>query len=279
MTFSIPSNGLPFTLIVGIKTNKPETICITAKDYHKPNTFYISRKGLVNGYKEYELKFPQTPKLLVFSIYNFDKPNQVNNNNDNSFKVTKFEANDCKTYPLWSDSEVSSFVKFAKEFSANASILSAGDYKPSIYRSDDGKFCIDYYNKIRNRRNGKFVSTPARIGHNTGIIEISKKDFEKYTLPMRMVILLHEFSHKYMNPKTNRDISDEVAADINALNIYLSLGYPDIEAQYAFLKVFKGANNELNKKRYLILDDFIKKFSTGQLENIDTVKETKIKKA
>ena len=95
---------------------------------------------------------------------------------------------------------------------------------------------------------------------------------------MRMVILLHEFSHKYMNPKVNRDISDEVGADINALNIYLSLGYPDIEAEYAFLRVFKGANNVMNKKRFLILDDFIKKFSTGQLENIDTIKETKVKK-
>ena len=57
------------------------------------------------------------------------------------------------------------------------------------------------------------------------------------------------------------------SADINALNIYLSLGYPMIEAQYAFLKVFKGANNELNKRRYLILDDFMKKFESGELEN------------
>ena len=84
---------------------------------------------------------------------------------------------------------------------------------------------------------------------------------------MRLVILLHEFSHKYMNPKIGREISDEVSADINALNIYLSLGYPMIEAQYAFLKVFKGANNELNKRRYLILDDFMKKFESGELEN------------
>jgi hypothetical protein len=266
MNFSIPCNGLPFTLIVGIKTNKPENICLTAKDYHKQNTYYISRKGMVNGYKEYELKFPQTPKLLVFSIFNLDKGN-FPNNEDDSFKIVKFEAENCKTYPLWGDKDVFNFVKFAKEFSANASVLSSGDFKPSIYRSDDGKFCIDYYNKIRDRKSGRFVSTPARIGHQTGIIEISKSDFEKYTVPMRMVILLHEFSHKYMNPKVNREISDEIAADINALNIYLSLGYPDIEAQYAFLRVFKGANNSLNKKRYLILDDFIKKFSKGDLEN------------
>lgn len=266
MVFSIPSNGLPFTLIIGIKTNSPENISINAKDFSKPNTYYISRKGVVNGYQEYELKFPQSPKLLVFNIFN-SKNGNFQSNEDKSFKITKFEANECKTYPLWADSDVTNFVKFAKEFSSNASVLSGGDFKPSIYRSDCGKFCIDYYDKIRNRKTGQYVSTPARIGHNTGIIEISKSDFEKYTVPMRMVILLHEFSHKYMNPKVNREISDEVAADINALNIYLSLGYPDLEAQYAFLKVFKGANNKLNHKRYLILDDFIKKFAKGNLEN------------
>lgn len=266
MNFTIPSNGLPFTIILGIQTKSPEEISVIAKDFSKPNTYYISRKGTVNGYQEYELKFPQTPRLLVFSIFNTKKGNTPNDE-DKSFSIVKFDAQELKTYPLWADKDINNFVKFAKEFCANASVISAGDRKPSIYRSNDGKFCIDYYNKIRNRKTGEYVSTPARIGHNTGIIEISKSDFEKYTIPMRLVILLHEFSHKYMNPKIGREISDEVSADINALNIYLSLGYPMIEAQYAFLKVFKGANNELNKRRYLILDDFMKKFESGELEN------------
>ena len=276
MVFSIPSNGLPFTLLIGIKTDEPQDISIIAKDYTKPNTVYISRGGVVKGYREFELKFPQTPKQMVFSIFNKKKGN-FPYNEDESFKITKFEAKELKTYPLWADRDIYNFVKFAQDFCGNCSVLSAGDYKPSIYRSDCGKYCIDYYNKIRSKSTGQFVSTPARIGHNTGIIEISKSDFERYTIPMRMVILLHEFSHKYINPKIGRDISDEVSADINALNIYLSLGYPDIEAQYAFLKVFKGANNSFNKKRYLILNDFIKKFSSGKLENKRTATVTSIR--
>jgi hypothetical protein len=269
MVFSIPSNGLPFTLVIGIKTNEPEDISIAAKDYNKKNTTYISRGGVINGYREFELKFPQTPKTLLFSIFN-KKNGNFPYNEDDSFKITKFEAKDVKTYPLWADKDIYSFVKFAQDFTANCAILSAGDYKPSIYRSDCGKFCVDYYNKIRSKKSGQYVSTPARIGHNSGIIEISKVDFEKYTVPMRMVILLHEFCHKYINPKIGRDISDEVSADINALNIYLSLGYPHIEAQYAFLKVFRDANNKFNKKRYLILNQFIEKFANGQLENTKT---------
>lgn len=266
MIFYVPANGMPFTLLIEVTTKKPEVISIIAKDANKHNTYYISRKGDVSGLRVFELKFPQTPNLMVISIFN-PKNGNYSNDEDKSFEITKFEAKELKTCSLWADRDIYNFIKFAQYFSANASVLSAGDYKPSIYRSDDGKFCIDYYQKIRNRKTGAFVSTPARIGHNTGIIEISKSDYERYTVPMRMIILLHEFSHKYMNPKIGRKISDEVSADINALNIYLSLGYPAIEAQYAFLKVFKGANNSFNKKRYLILNDFITKFSKGELEN------------
>jgi len=267
MTFSIPSNGLPFSLMVGIKCKNPENISIEAKDAYKPNSCYISRSGIIkDGYRAFELKFPQSPKLMQISIFNKAKGNYPSDE-DKSFEIVKFEPNELKNSPLWADKDIHNFVKFAQDFCANSSVISSGDYKPSIYRSDDGKFCIDYYKKIRNRKTGQYVSTPARIGHSTGIIEISKDDFDKYTIPMRMAILLHEFSHKYMNPKIGREISDEVSADINALNIYLSLGYPHIEAQYAFLKVFRGANNDFNKKRYLILDDFIKKFVNGELEN------------
>lgn len=266
MIFSIPSNTLPFTIVVGINTNSTESINVIAFDKDKPETIYINRNGEINGYREFELAFPITPNQMVLSITN-RKNDNPNSNQDKSFEIKKFEVKELKTCPLWTDNDIRNFVKFAQEFSANANLLSAGEFKPSIYRSDDGKFCIDYYKKIRDKSTGQIVGTPARIGHNTGVIEVSKEDFEKYSVPMRMVILLHEFSHKYMNPKLNRDIGDEVSADINALNIYLSLGYPLIEAQYAFLKVFRGANNELNKRRYLILNDFMTKFHKGELEN------------
>ena len=266
MIFSIPSNSLPFTILLTVKTKRPENISIIAKDYNKKNTYYLSRNADVSGERSFTLKFPQTPKLMVLSIFNPKKGNFADDE-DKSFEITNFQAKDLKTCSIWSDKDIIEFVKFAQYFSANAGELSAGDYKPSIYRSDGGNFCIDYYNKIRDRKTGKFVSTPARVGHVSRIIEISKADFEKYTVPMRMVILLHEFSHVYMNNKINREVDDEISADINALNIYLSLGYPHIEAQYAFLKVFRGANNEFNKKRYLILNDFITKFQRGELEN------------
>lgn len=267
MIFNIPSNTLPFSLILGIQTNSPEKINIIALDAAQQKTIYINRNAEIKGYREFELKFPQTPYNMVLSITNQKFGNLSDSQLDKTFKVKKFEVKELKTCPIWMDDDIKNFVEFAKWFCGNASVLSAGDMQPSIYRSDNGKFCIDYYDKIRSRETGEFVGTPARIGHNTGVIEISKVDFLKYSVPMRMIIILHEFSHKYMNPKLNRDIGDEVSADINALNIYLSLGYPSIEAQYAFLNVFREANNIMNKRRYLILNDFMKKFNNGELQN------------
>ena len=83
---------------------------------------------------------------------------------------------------------------------------------------------------------------------------------------MRMIILLHEYSHKYLNPTVNKPIAYETGADINALRIYLALGYPPSEAHYAFLHVFKDANNHQNHKRYEIIKDFIYKFTNGEIE-------------
>lgn len=76
------------------------------------------------------------------------------------------------------------------------------------------------------------------------------------TVPMRMAILLHEFSHYYVND----DMANEIEADLNGLLIYLGLGYPRIEAHEAFLKVFISTPSEQNKLRYDRLSKFINEF-------------------
>lgn len=199
---------------------------------------------------------------MKVSIYSETYGNHPNNE-DKSFEITEFRVDKLKTCDLWATPLTFSFIKFAQDFSNNASVFSAGKKTPDIYRSDCSNFTIDYYDVIQHK--GKPITTPARIGHNKGIIEVSKKAFLGYTVPMRMLILLHEYSHKWLNPRIGRDIGDETAADINALNIYLSLGYPDMEAHQAFLTVFRRANNESNHKRYLIINDFITRFKNGEI--------------
>ena len=104
------------------------------------------------------------------------------------------------------------------------------------------------------------MKTPARIGHKSGRIEVSKVAFDKYTIPMRMAILLHEFSHVFKNPKTNLEISNEVGADINALYIYLGLGFSKIDAITVYANVFLKAQTKGNVERMRKIMDYINKF-------------------
>jgi hypothetical protein len=86
-----------------------------------------------------------------------------------------------------------------------------------------------------------------------------------------MAILLHEFSHFYLNA----EINDETEADKNALMIYLGLGYPRIEACEAFLDTFIKSSQgptplteeqlAVNSRRYNIIHKYIQDFEKNNL--------------
>ena len=85
------------------------------------------------------------------------------------------------------------------------------------------------------------------------------------SIPMRMAILCHEFSHFYLNEVQK----DEIEADLNALTMYLGMGYPVIEAHKAFLKTFHNSPSKVNKERYTYLKKFIvfRKIVKKELKN------------
>lgn len=267
MKIEVPCNYYPFQLDVYIETTKPCKIRIIANDPNKPRTRYVDRISKLSGKRKYEIKIPVSPKKINVTIYNVANGN-LPFGYDDSFKIVDIKVNNVKEYDVWWNSETKSFYDFAVEFSKNASILSAGNREPHIYRSNDGKFTIDYYNVILDKQTNKMLSTPARIGHNSGVIEVSKDKFLDYTVPMRLVILLHEYAHKYLNPKINRDISYETGADVQGLYVYLGKGWSPYEANKSFLHVFRKANGESNHKRYKILKDFIDKYDKGEVAEI-----------
>ena len=78
---------------------------------------------------------------------------------------------------------------------------------------------------------------------------------------MRMAILTHEFSHVFLNVNPN----DETEADLNGLLIYLSLGYPRIEAHEAWIDTFENSPTDGNMERYEIMEQFIEDFENGNL--------------
>lgn len=223
----------------------------------KPHTNYTDRAGKVNGERTFYVRMPKTPELVVIEIYNPLKTKDPGAQ-DNSFAVVGKEIYPLDTYPDTYDSKnelVQCAIDFVQYFSENAGIFSAGP-EGSVYKSPCGRFRIDYLDTIHDRKTGEEIATPARISQDRGIIEISKKHFIKYAVPYRDAILFHEISHFYLNDNPR----NESEADINAVKIFLGLGYGYIDAENAFLNVFKGTPSDQNKYRYQVLHKFISDF-------------------
>jgi hypothetical protein len=252
MRIKAKTKGKPCCIRMTIACSEPRKMYFKVKDSDKPNTEFTNRYCTIEGEQTFWVRMPISPEIADIII---KSENQLDGRSDDTYKII-----DLKILPLKhklsafnsSNKTIQNYIKFCTEFCAKAGYISAGN---SIYTSNDGKFRIDYLDKIADE-NGKSMNTPARISKNEGIIEVSKEKFKNYTIPMRMCILLHEFSHYYLNT----DIANETEADLNGLLIYLSLGYPRIDAYNVFSQVFITAPNSVNTNRMQIIDKFIRNF-------------------
>jgi hypothetical protein len=253
MIYKVPTRHEELTLLIKVHTNQPEAIRLKVTDADQPNTAFTDRYKTVDGESIFFVRMPVSPANALITIYNEANGNlQVGA--DNSIivdSITKEPLEKKLDVIDFSNPLVRSFVNFATRFCYNAGSLPSG-----TYLSDDKKFVIKYLPIIED--NGQEQTTPARIDIDNGTIEISKKQFVDFTIPNRMAILLHEFSHIYLND----NVDDETEADLNALLIYLGLGYPRIEAFEVFAKTFLNAPTDGNKMRYdkikAFIDDFEK---------------------
>jgi len=245
LKFTANTNREPVCIYLGVAVKRPTKVRIRAIDPYKMGAVYIDRIATVENEKDFEIRLPQSPKELLIKIDSVK-------GGSNGMTITHLDKGELEQYmPCLSGKNVSSFLKFAKEFSENAGILSAGRYQ-----SDDKEYTIDFLPQIIH--NGKPITTPARISNQTGRMEISMKAFQKMSIPMRMAILCHEFSHFYLNEIQK----DEIEADLNALTLYMGMGYPVIEAHKAFLETFHKTPTDTNKERYMYLKTFIDNFDT-----------------
>jgi hypothetical protein len=249
MVTKLTLNEQPTKLKIVIETKFKEKIWIQVRDANRKNTYYTKRYGFVDGKEIFVVLMPQAPMEAVIMVFN-DNNGMIRN--DSSFKVTEVQPSPYKLPRYNFSKKTQSFVKFAQEFSDECGYLSSSP-QGDVYMSNNGKYRIDYFDQIRNV-NGLVLKTPARISQVNGRIEVSAEQFRGMTIPMRMAILLHEYSHFYLN----KNPSNEVEADINGLNIYLKLGYPKIDIYNVFLNVFKTAPSEPNKRRFEKLDKFVK---------------------
>lgn len=257
MTIPIPSSQQRFQISVGIKAFNPFELSVKGADRHKQNSYYIRRRIPIKpylfeqgevAYREFKIPFPISPQQLTVSLAD------LNYGDDEPFSLEKFEVQKLPPATLWTDEKMHRFIPFAEDFAQKA-----GYIPPGFHESPDGEFLISYLPKIISE-DGTVSRTPARISRNSGRIQVSRKHFIGYTIPMRILILLHELSHDTLNTR------DELEADRNALRVYLSLDYPKTEALYATTKIFNlhPAGKE-HRDRVKQLVDFIDDYSL-QLE-------------
>jgi len=251
----IQQMGGVFTYVLTVTTNRPETICVRISNDEKPRTVYLDRYKVIDGEFTFYIRMPQSPKMAKIEVWNAKNTPDAH---DYSFNVvelaikplaTKFSAFDIQ------NPKIVSFIKFAQKISENSAILDTYDENGAVYMSDDGLYDVCFMDVLRDE-DGQESSTPSRIHKLTKVIEISKYKFDQMTVAGRMAILLHEMSHGYLN----KVMENETEADLNALMIYLGLGYPRIEAETVFLKTFIGNPHDMNVERYKKLDTIIRNF-------------------
>ena len=248
----IESQNEKFSLSLSLKTEGKKQLRICLEDAGKSNSRYADRTITVDNTRSIYFNLPVTPKVLLLKIAN------VNQINDKDVQVTTIKA-PLRSFNIWIDEETERFLKLSIPFSQVCGFEQATP-NGRVFSSKNKNFLIKYFDIIRDNKTGGFLNTPARIGHQTGNIEVSKQKFDKYTIPMRMMILLHEYSHVYRNPKIGLEVSDEVGADVNALYIYLGLGFSKIDAICVYANVFLKAQTQGNVQRMRKIMDYIAKF-------------------
>lgn len=249
-SFSLDTNHKKMTVVVPIETDSPQKIRLKMWDADNPKTYLTDRYMTVSGLSAFEIMLPVAPKKAMVSVFSEQK---------GTFRIGEITENKLKTrldlINMLSPS-VRSFIKFSQDFAYNCSYLDAGQ----TYMSDDKQFFIELLPQITSE-SGKVINTSARINKQTGIIQVSKRDFDSYTFPMRMAVLLHEYSHVNIND----NVDDESEADLNGLLIYLGLGYPRVEAFEAWADVFEGAPTAQNRERAEIMRRFIDDFENNKI--------------
>lgn len=253
MNYKLWTRYEPCMIKVVVQTPAKASIVFKAYSKDHPNTYFTARNKTIEGEEAIYIRLPLSPNVVYLSVYN-ERNGNLKNGEDSSFAVTQIKKEDLQiTLPRTNMDTmlVRNFVAFAQKFAFNAGWIAA----PRDYISAAGNFKIEYLPYIITSA-GKRMATPARVSTKNGRIQVSQDAFVKMTIPMRMAILLHEFSHYYLNS----DIADETEADLNGLTIYLGLGYPIREAYQAFASTFIGYPTQQNKGRYDIIDKFIKEY-------------------
>lgn len=266
MVIPVSSNKKRFRIRIGIRAFSPFHLGIKAYDATRYNTHYFRRKVTFRSsdfhkgeaYREIIIPMPISPQTL--SVELIDKFSK----DDAAFEVVKFKVEKMPPSKLWAEKHMHDFIKFAEDFSQKAGYVTSG-----FYHSPDYQFLIHYLPQIKGQF-GELMITPARTHRITGRHQVAQDSFKRFTIPVRLFILLHERQHFTIPTRK------EKPADLTALKLYLDLGYPTIEAVYAATKVFRMhpetvGKDQVNRTKDII--EFIDRYKASKSNHQTTIVE------
>lgn len=251
MKYQIGLGYQPCTLIVPVRSLTSFVLRLKVSDAAQANTYLTNRFAMLPAMSDevFYVQMPMAPKNAIVEMY--DETDPAANSFDVEYTRKKMKKAPLRRHAFTANSEVDRYVKLAQKFCYNAGVLAANrDYHDTV---TNWTFTIRYLPILLEEDTGAESTTPARVNKFTHVQEISKRKYLDYTVPERLVIALHEYAHLNLNA----DAYNELEADLNALGIYLGLGYPRFEALDIFNSTFYNAPTPENLERYQHIEQYI----------------------
>lgn len=253
MRFKLFPYGKPFNLVLSIRVLRPVALRISVFDA-ETKRLYVDRNVRVPRDRSFQLKVPVSSDELVLEVVDRNLPRERS-----AFQIERIKVTPDTKCPVELTNDDKAFIRFAKWFATECTRLQTGK-KGTLYCSEG--FSILFLDQIMD--NGIALTTPARISRSSGVIEVSKYITRDYSVPMIIVMLLHEYAHKFKNKEYGKKESNELTADLIACHIALNLGFDPYEVRQAFIAVFSNKDTELNRKRMAAIKEFISIFQKNE---------------
>lgn len=138
-------------------------------------------------------------------------------------------------------------LALAKDFSEKYKTLNVGEY-----RSNDTKYHISYLDEIRDAGIGQKLNTPARVSHNTGIIELSKNKFNSKRINSDYVFYTILWCIARLN------YASDIETDIQTIRYYLQTGRSKKKVLTSLIDLLMKDSFEYNHKRYRQIEKLIR---------------------
>lgn len=259
MYYQIGTRYEACTVAVTVSSLKDFTCKLVAFDASKANTYFTNRSfPLKQGeQKTFWVPMPLTGKTTYIGICD-QAAGDRDASLETSFKVVSVKKQGLVIHegllPL-TDHSLWVFIDLAQRFCYNAGWLKPNE--PGLcYMSPNKNFKIQYLDTIRDDNSGAVIPTPARINKETGIIQAAQDKMLIKTVGGRAAIIFHEYAHL----NANEDPESELEADLNGVEITLSLGFPRNEILESYDQTFLSVKNPANDIRREHIEQFMKEY-------------------